>query len=266
MWQLRNATLFLLKQLMQYDLSTIAETPGLASLEFRGETPSTNTLALEMAQDISRPLPLLVLTEQQTAGRGRGANVWWSANGSITCSLLVNGAIDSRLALVTGLGVCEALQEIYPVGLFSLKWPNDVYLNGKKMCGILVEVPAQTSQRIVLGLGLNINNTFVKAPLELRQRATSLSDVAGGSFDLTEVLVMVLHSILRRIAAFQRGVDFTSDFRKYCLLTGRTITVQQGNNCITGICHGILENGSLHVQTETGSHSITSGVITSFDN
>jgi BirA family transcriptional regulator, biotin operon repressor / biotin---[acetyl-CoA-carboxylase] ligase len=252
-----------------FDLSSLAETPGLQGLEYQPETTSTNDWALQLSSDEARRLPLLVLTACQTAGRGRGSNQWWGAEGALTFSLLINaegiGLPMERwpcIALVTGLAVCEALQATFPEGVFNLKWPNDVYLGGRKLCGILVEVPSHTRGRFVIGVGINVNNSFTTAPFELREKATALCDAAGGEFDLSEVLSHVIARILRRIHDYADPTHrFIAEFRRYCLLTGRTVRIEQGSTLITGQCQGIAEDGTLLVQTETGLKQIVSGTV-----
>jgi BirA family transcriptional regulator, biotin operon repressor / biotin---[acetyl-CoA-carboxylase] ligase len=245
-----------------FDLSTIGETPGLAGLEFQPEIDSTNAWALRTLHDDSRALPLLFLTQQQTAGRGRGSNVWWSAPGALTFSLLVNTPSDPRLALVTGVAVCEALAACFAEGIFALKWPNDVYLNQRKVCGILVESPAQSGRRTIIGVGINVNNSFHTAPPELLTKATSMVDVAGGSFDMNEVLRTVVQRILHRVQQFSTGENsFDHDFRRYCLLTQKEVSIQSGRETISGRCEGIAADGSLLVRTEQGLRTMVSGVV-----
>lgn len=252
-----------------FDLSSLAETPGLLGLEYQPETTSTNDWALQLSSDEARRLPLMVLTARQTAGRGRGSNQWWGAEGSLTFSLVIDAEgiglpMDRwpRVALVTGLAVCEALQATFPEGVFNLKWPNDVYLGGRKLCGILVEVPSHTRGRLVIGVGINVNNSFASAPPELREKATSLVDAAGGEFDLTEVLSLVIVRVLQRITDYADPTHaFIAEFRRYCLLTGRMVRIEQGSTLITGQCQGIAPNGTLLVQTETGLRQIVSGTV-----
>ena len=252
-----------------FDLSTLAETRGLAGLEYQPEIDSTNDWALRLCADAERQLPLLVLAARQSAGRGRGANRWWGAAGALTFSLVVDGegmGLPSdrwpRVALITGLAVCEALQASFPEGIFSLKWPNDVYLQERKICGILVEVPSQTRGRMVIGVGINVNNSFTAAPEELQTIATSLADAAGGAFDLSETLGSVAARILQRITDFADPThDFAADFRRYCFLTGRMVRITLGQEIVAGQCQGIADDGSLLIHTATGLRSVVSGTV-----
>jgi len=250
-----------------FDLSQIAATSGIASLEYQAEVSSTNDWALTLSVDDQRACPLLVLTAKQTGGRGRGVNRWWSGEGALTFSLVVDAA-SARLApdrwpliaLATGLAVCEGLHQLFPSGIFGLKWPNDVYLHGRKVCGILVEAPSHERQRIVIGVGINVNNSL-EAPSELREKATSLCDEAGGTFDLSETLVAVLRRMNDRLAELRDARSFADHFHRYCLLTGRTVQVNVGRESILGRCNGIDDAGALIVQTANGELHLHAGTV-----
>lgn len=247
-----------------FDLAAIAAQTPIASLEYQPEVGSTNDWALSLAADEDRLWPLLVLAAQQTGGRGRGVNRWWSASGALTFSLVVDAAERGlplerwpSLALLSGLAVCETLHQLYPPGMFGLKWPNDVYLGGRKLCGILVEAPSHRG-RIVVGVGINVNNSFAGAPTELRERATSLCDAAGGPFDLSEVLIAVVERMIERM---QSADLLAEDFGRYCLLTGRLVQIESGQERIVGRCLGIDAHGALLVQTESGQRRVHAGTV-----
>ena len=254
-----------------FNLAQIAAESGVAALEFQPEVASTNDWALSLAGDEQRRWPLLVLTERQTSGRGRGANRWWSSAGTLTFSLVVDAAawqLSSerwpQIALATGLAVCEALQGLYPPGVFGLKWPNDVYLASRKLCGILVEAPAHRG-RVVIGVGINVNNSFATAPAEVQQTATSLHDTAGAEFDLNEALIAVVRQMLLRLADLSGGQTLAVDFSRYCLLRGCTVQVETGRQMVPGRCQGIDDEGRLLVHTPAGLQRIVSGTVLSWD-
>src|SRR5438034_451345 len=99
------------------------------------------------------------------AGRGRGTNRWWSADGALTFSLVLEAPQERlpmsrwpQVALVAGVAVCEALERMAPRAEMRVKWPNDVYLAGRKICGILSESVPARRDRIVVGIGVNVNN------------------------------------------------------------------------------------------------------------
>lgn len=254
-----------------FSLAQIAAESGIAALEFQPEVASTNDWALSLAGDEQRRWPLLVLTQRQTGGRGRGVNQWWSSEGALTFSLIVDAAalrLPSQrwpqIALASGLAVCEALHAIYPPGVFGLKWPNDVYLSGRKLCGILVEAPAHRG-RVVVGIGINVNNSFDAAPPEFQQTATSLYDAASAQFDLSEVLIAVVRQTLVRLAGLGSGQMLAADFSRYCLLTGCGVQVETGRKRMAGRCQGIDDEGKLLIQTPAGLERIVSGTVVSWE-
>lgn len=253
------------------NLPRIAAQSGAAAIEFQSEVASTNDWAIQLAADEFRAWPLLVLASRQTGGRGRGVNRWWSSEGALTFSLVVDAANLSlalnrwpQIALVTGLAVCESLHALYPAGNFGLKWPNDVYLNGRKLCGILVEAPSHRG-RVVIGVGINVNNSFVSAPAELRETATSLSDASNDIFDLSDVLIAVIQRMGARLSQLGSAFGFSDEFSRYCLLTGRNVQIQLGREAFVGHCSGIDRDGALCIATSQGPQRLHSGSVISWD-
>lgn len=233
---------------------------------------STNTLAMELAQLPDLTTPLLVITERQTAGRGRGDHAWWSNDGALTFSLVIEPEhfelqteTWSRVALAAGVAVCDVLADLLPGTPIGLKWPNDVYLAGRKACGILTEVPASrppVPQRLVIGIGINVNNSFSTAPDELRQIGIALCDVAGTEFDLTEVLVHVLRQIEGRIWMLAKSdPELPACWRQLSLLTDRHVAVQQGSRRVEGRCVEIDDEGALVLDTPDGRQRMFGGTV-----
>jgi len=153
------------------DLESLLQGTFLANVIHFRETDSTNTRAIELlASGDSVTTPCLVYAESQSAGRGRGANQWWSVSGSLTFSLIVDlkrtGLLVEQiplLPLLTGMAILRTGEAMLPGADFKLKWPNDVYLSDRKLAGVLIEVPSQSDGRAVIGIGLNVNNSFAKS-------------------------------------------------------------------------------------------------------
>lgn len=241
-------------------------------IEFHDQLDSTNNLALELARQDDVELPLLVLTEQQTAGRGRGSNRWWAARGALTFSILVETvrqqlppATWPRISLSAGLAVCEALSGLAPAADLRLKWPNDVFLDGGKLCGILVEAPSGQLDRLVIGVGINVNNSFAAAPEELRSLATSLYDSTQEVRNLAEVLMQVLLRIERRLRSVRDGdTDLTNAWRDRCLLKCSFVRLRTGDRLVEGRCSGIDDDGALLIATSNGLTRHLAGVVEHF--
>ncbi|TWU24527.1 biotin--[acetyl-CoA-carboxylase] ligase [Bythopirellula polymerisocia] len=255
------------------ELARIVADTFVARVDYHTELESTNNTALKLVRDLPEiPVATLVLTEHQTAGRGRGENRWWSGEGGLTFSLLINcDALQippSRwpiISLTTGLAVCDAIDRELGDVKPRLKWPNDVYLRGCKVCGILVEVPDSRHARVVIGIGINVNNSAEHAPLELRGFAISLSDLAQRTLGPTDILISILQSLAGRLENLATGcLDLRKDWQKRCLLTGQTIQVEQDKRQLSGLCHGIDEDGALALETDLGLERCLSGTVTHF--
>lgn len=251
------------------DLERIRQATGVVSLDYHPHLPSTNTQALAWAEKDALALPALVLTDLQTAGRGRGDHRWWAAPGALTFSLIVPGLAGSaetpwsRISLTAGLAVGHALQQLQPGLPVGLKWPNDVYVAGRKICGILVEVPPRRPDRLVVGMGLNINNSMQPAPPEVALSAISLRDLAGYSFPLPTVLTRVLCQFLGHLEALKQGdLALASQWQEWCMLTGLRVRIEMGRRTVEGTCEGIAESGALLLNTPQGREQCLSGTVT----
>ena len=252
-----------------FDVERIRTETFVEQVEFRTEMPSTNDLALELArQDSLRP-PVLVLTERQTQGRGRGEHRWWSTAGALTFSLVLDmgvGEIPSerwpQVSLTAGLAVCEALSLLHPEIEAGLKWPNDIYIGRRKICGILIEAPSRPKGRMVVGVGINVNNSFAHAPEELRGTATSLHEATGCQFNLNDVLIHFLKALSTDLELLTSDpARVRQRWQQYCRLTGRAVRVSRGQQRIHGICQGIDDDGALVVRTDAGVERCFAGEI-----
>lgn len=234
---------------------------------------------MELARSADLVTPTLILAGEQTAGRGRGLNRWWSDRGALTFSVVFDPEFDlvhrgaaalesdrwPRIALAAGVALCDVLRVAVPHSPCSLKWPNDVLLAGKKVAGILVEVPPASPlvpRRLVLGMGWNVNNSLCEAPIEVQDVGTSFHDVAGIDFDVSQLLIDWLEHFARHLRALASGdPELPSRWRALCALTGREIELFSGNRRVRGSCGGIDDEGALLVTTETGPERLYAGVL-----
>ena len=190
------------------------------------------------------------VAEFQSAGRGRLDHTWLSAKGeNLTFSVVLSGAGRppseiATLPLVVGLAVVKALASLAPL---SLKWPNDVLCEGRKLAGILCE---RHGDNVITGIGLNVNQT--EFPPEIAWRATSLAVLCGRCFDRETVLSDVLKS-LDKLHTRWLADGFASlhgELAAVDCLKGRTISVRQVDDDaapVNGLCGGITDDGSLMV-------------------
>jgi BirA family biotin operon repressor/biotin-[acetyl-CoA-carboxylase] ligase len=259
----------------EFDLTRLTSSGLIERLEFHQSLPSTNDRAAFLAAEEFLACPALVVASEQTAGRGRGGNKWWSAAGGLMFSLVL--AAQSKapnvapswqgFSLTAGLAICEALEQLCPHAHFNVKWPNDVYANERKICGILIESPAQARGRLIVGVGVNVNNSFASAPAELQRSALALIDIDGRDRNLTEVLLTLLQHLSGRMhESRESGFAVTrSAWQQRSLLTGRTVTLQAGQQTHIGRCLGIDEMGALLLQTQDGCRAFPAGSIAAFE-
>lgn len=254
---------------MQFDLLAIRNETFLRDLVYYEEVGSTNTALLDIAQK-SPETPIMVLAQRQLAGRGRGSNSWWSNVGAVTFSLLLDfpmlepDALNS-FSLTAGLAICQAIEKHAPAADLALKWPNDVYLNGKKVAGILIERPVATEPSLVVGIGINANNELRDAPEDVAKRATSLRTELGDPIDPNRLLIDCLHEIERRSREqVHHPTELLDQWRAYCMLTGRDVEVTVGNQVSAGMCMGIDSDGALLLDSEGSLQRIVAGAVTHF--
>jgi len=230
---------------------------------------STNTIALEDAAQ-GAPEGSIYLAEQQTAGRGRGNNTWHSAESTgIYCSLILRPNLPPSdvlvLTLATGLAVQAAIQEIDSRVLADLKWPNDVLISGKKVCGILTEMSSEatTVRHIVVGIGINANHT--EFPAELEPIATSLRLTTGTEWSRAELCAALLKSLDREYKNLLTGPESHADIlRRFeqhsSSARGREIFIEE-NPELRGITEGLDDRGFLRIRTREGLKPIYSGTV-----
>src|SRR5262245_38073703 len=224
---------------------------GIAHIDYSTEIDSTNDLARRLASTLPREACVLVITERQTAGRGRGSNRWWTGGGSLAFSLLVDPArygIEVRygcmVPLAAALAVVETATLHLPSPAVGIRWPNDVFVGRRKLAGILVE--ALSDGRQIVGIGLNVNNSVAEAPPEVSSIATSLCDEIGGPLDRTEVLselVTAVDEALERLADNRPVLATLAD--ELCLQRDEVLRVQLGDEIVVGRCIGIADDGGL---------------------
>lgn len=255
-----------------FDLDRLERETFVRRVEYFDETSSTSDVALALAEQDDGPFPLLVLAARQTAGRGRGANRWWSTEGALTFSLALDAeprrlSADRRplVSLVAGLAICETVAAIAPQHDVGVKWPNDVHLDGRKVAGILAE-SARRGQRLIVGVGINVNNTLREAPPEIAARAAALVDAAGRMHSLTDVLVSALqHFSAAWDSLLSCEASVIERLRRRCVLTGRRVMVESGTSTSTGLCRGIADDGALLLETPDGLRPCFAGVVAAID-
>ncbi|MBI1769853.1 MAG: biotin--[acetyl-CoA-carboxylase] ligase [Bacteroidetes bacterium] len=176
-------------------------------LIFVPECQSTNSLAVELASKSALPEGTVVITSNQFAGRGQRGNTWQATAGmNLTFSVLLKPSFLSvksqfALTMVTSLSVFDFLEEKKLDGV-KIKWPNDILVGKKKICGMLIEnsIQGETINQSIVGIGLNINQTEFSI-----STATSLSIICGKNFDLNDELNLLLEKLEKRYLQLRSG-------------------------------------------------------------
>lgn len=258
------------------DRNRLTSTTFLKRVEYFPTLVSTNDHALRLTAEPHLETPLIVIAREQTAGRGRGSNHWWSADGALTFSIVIEPALLDlaqnlwpRVAVVTGMTLCDAIQRIAPQLNTGLKWPNDVWLNQKKVAGILVEVPPAAypiPPRLVIGIGINLNNTWKNAPLEIRDKGTTLADLLEKKVLPGEILVDLMQRFEHNLRLLAHAPQLLAPrWQSLSVLTGKIVEIRQGDRLIKGSCTGIAEDGGLMLENGSVSTTIYGGTVVSHE-
>ena len=241
-----------------YDLPRLRKAIKPFRLHWFPRLRSTNDHAMALRERGELFAPAVVLTGHQIAGRGRGSNTWWSGAGSITVTFALpidEGVAPHGLPLLAGLAVRAAVSEVLRIDdLVKLKWPNDLLVADRKLAGLLCERAHKVD---LIGVGLNVNVDERDVPAPLRDRVTSLSQLAAEDLDLTTVLATVARHLLAAVS-HQREQSFGAVLRQYDAhhaLVGRRvrITTAPGEAAIVGRCEGLDSMGRLLVRQAGGA-------------
>jgi BirA family biotin operon repressor/biotin-[acetyl-CoA-carboxylase] ligase len=235
-----------------------------------GQVGSTNDVATALARG-GAPDGSLVVAEEQTRGRGRLGRRWYSPPSSgLWFSLILRPRMctdgSAVVSLASALGVAIALEETYGIGA-RIKWPNDVVVEGRKICGILTEAEFSGAvlDFIVVGIGINLLGKETDFPPEIRRVATSVQMESGGPIDRGEALAAIAARIEGRYLDLQeRGFSgIRRDILGRSWLIGRVVRVETGAGVVEGTAADIDDAGALIVREGSGTlHRVLAGDVT----
>ena len=209
------------------------------TVHFAKETDSTNSWIKRLAKDGAEHGTLAV-AEFQSAGRGRFDRRWEAPEGS-----------SIMLTLVMGMAVAQAAEELgFNV---SIKWPNDIVISKKKICGILTEMGTNGVKinYVLIGVGINVN--LKEFPEEMQDKATSLILEGGHEYDRNQVIALVMKYFEINYEKFIQTCDFThllDDYHRILANLNQPVRVIDGDRSFEGICRGIDEKGELLVERQ----------------
>lgn len=225
------------------DLSTLAIPSGF---QFQRHliTASTNDDVLALARLAQQPV--IVTTEFQSGGRGRRGRVWQNAFGqdlAVSFGFPLDGVEGIKpYSVIVGFALAQAFKAWGLIDI-GVKWPNDLYVNGKKVAGILTELHTLPSGvlYVVMGIGVNVNRMDFA---EVDQAATSLAREVGHEVSRTDVLSLIMN-VLGDLSKTQFAQFRAEDWGSLDVLYGRQIDVMQGETVRQGIAQGVADDGSL---------------------
>jgi len=221
---------------------------------------STNEVALEICRS-GFGQGWLIIAESQREGRGRMGRSWFSTEGKgLTFSIILERFENSEeLTILAALSVIDAIEQLGIDGI-SIKWPNDVFLGGRKLCGILAEV---SGEFVVVGVGLNVNEDIEDFPTDLRLTATSLKEVLGRTLDRGVVLVRIVESFRRNMVRWEKGGLglFRERILSMLLYLGEDVVVRGAGGMKEGRLVGITDRGRLVLNVHGEEIEIISGDV-----
>lgn len=200
------------------------------------------------------------LTEDQPQGKGRLKRAWVGPkNRNVYLSFCFIFHRKSNelagLSLAIGIIVTDVLRHLFPTLLPQLKWPNDIYLDSKKLGGILVEIKEETSDhcKTIVGIGLNVNMKDIPT-LETNQPWISLEHGLEAPVDRNLLVGHLLPALTAGLELFEKKglTPFLEQWKAYDFLEGKMISVQRGEEISTGLACGITPEGHLHMSLPSG--------------
>lgn len=257
------------------DVMSKAEIDSLVDTKWAGknviyydETDSTNNRAKEAGNN-KEPHGTLFVADMQMAGKGRRGRVWKSPSGSsIYMTILLYPDISPvkapQLTLIMAIAVAEGIREV--TGLETkIKWPNDIVVNGKKICGILTEMSTEIDyiNHVVIGIGINVN--MESFPEDIAKTATSLRIEAGKEFRRFELIAAIMEHFEKAYEAVCKAGSLEpimEDYNRLLVNCGRRVRVLEPEHEYDALALGIDKTGELQVECEDGSRkSVFAGEV-----
>lgn len=228
---------------------------------------STNE-ALKRSIKDHPPEGTVYVAGKQETGKGRRGRKWESPPGGLWFSFLLRPILPlpqtALLSLVFAVSLAKSL-DVFLGSLCQIKWPNDIYCQGKKIAGILLEMSGEidNADYLIVGIGINVNVRTNDLPVAISANSTSLLEVSGHEIDANEVLLTVLKDLDSYYHEFlENGFwGIRSEFKSRCLHLGKVIEITRGQDIIRGINSDIDEMGNLIVKCQDDLIRISTGDV-----
>lgn len=234
------------------------------AVEFHPEIGSTNDRARELVEGDGAGIA--VVTDLQTAGRGRQGRRWVSPSGvNLMVSVGIRPRVAARDAGLLGAAVALAVADACrPWADLRVRWPNDLVTDeGAKVAGLLLEtaVVGDEIALAVIGVGINVNWARSEMPVEIRPYATSLRELAGAPVDRVDLLRVLLAALDEGIARLEAGDAPVERLRAISWLDGRDLDIDTGDGLVSGTGAGLADDGSLLLDTPDGRLALAHGEV-----
>lgn len=235
-------------------------------IERHAVVDSTNDIVRAAAQR-GEPEGFVVTAEEQLEGRGRFGRKWVAPGGtSLQISVLLRPPLaplaTPRVVRMAALALYETLANHLHLAP-ALKWPNDVYLNGLKVAGILMEssIRSDALEYVILGIGVNVNYAMRVYP-ELAPYATTLQDVIGHEIDRSALENALLTELNRQYQDLLYGDDLVDEYRARLDMLGKPVQVSASGGIVRGIAQDVTDDGALVISVDDSSVQVYAGDVT----
>jgi BirA family biotin operon repressor/biotin-[acetyl-CoA-carboxylase] ligase len=223
---------------------------------------STNDVAKRLCKSGDRT-GLVIVARQQTRGRGRRGSLWHSPADGLWFSVIIppEKSIDllGIYSLAAGHSVARAIETSTGTTV-DLKWPNDVMMNGKKVCGVLIETASSENvcESMIIGIGVNVNQS--RFPGFIRQQATSIAEVTGGKPDRVQLFYNILQHLEFNYFRIQKGqiTDILCEWKQNCSAVNQPVTVNQAGQAVQGYFSDLDDYGKMIVTQADGGQIVIS--------
>jgi BirA family biotin operon repressor/biotin-[acetyl-CoA-carboxylase] ligase len=240
----------------------LAPIPWITGIHFFETLESTSQRARQMARD-GAPAGTLVVADGQSGGHGRKGRPWFSPPGvNLYFSVVLHptGVDPQHIPLITlmaGVALCRGLQPLLGPHRATLKWPNDVLIDGRKVAGILTEM-STTGRRVdyaILGIGINVNQPVEMWPPDLQSDATSIYAATGEIRPRAHILFQVLSHLGAGYAHLQRGerAECIAAWKRVSSTLGKPVRIRCGTEELTGIARDLDAAGALVIEQADGT-------------
>lgn len=233
---------------------------------------STNTVAKKMILESKDKLAegTIVIAEEQSEGRGRSGKNWVSPPGGLWLSIVlfptVKPADFTLITLTMAVAVAKTIKQLSDKINVQIKWPNDILIGNKKICGILTEVNIVNKriQWAIVGIGINVNNESSFLPINIKESSVSLKDITGQIIDRVNLAQLLLMEIEKQYDILKKGGFETilKEWKSYNNSIGKEIKIATEKGILDGRVVDINERGSLMLKTvKENIYEIISGTV-----